>query len=349
MPAPAHPDVGLQERVRAAEAGFGPAVLAAQEIRQSRFHEGVSTHFRPPGALLGDLIAFQGQLERGVEIEEFQMQAPDRIRHPGDPVPVHRRSGIVVELLIPLHGLVIRALGRGGIAEEKEGHAGQKSRMRLLGQGGALLERRPPPRKRALPLQHPPEGHQGLRQQLGVLGLAGEVHGLLGIRHRLPELSIAARADPDLARETDRLERPIVQRTRHRQGVRNRIDGGRRAKAMRVRVHGTEPQQDLNLAPLVPDLLHQGQRPLVCGHGLVIGREHHEDGPMLGMEAGDQPRLGGWGTLGRGVHRPGVMRRRLRVGIGLCSAIPGQGAIRHGFGPALARQEVMGHFRRMFG
>ena len=102
VPAPAHPDVGLQERV--ARRKHASARLCSPRRRYAR---PAFTRAWPRTSDQGEYCCASSSPSRVrwsavVEIEELEIEAADGIGHAGDPVPVLRLGRIVAELLIPL-------------------------------------------------------------------------------------------------------------------------------------------------------------------------------------------------------------------------------------------------------
>ena len=69
VPAPAQPGIFLQQRLGAAEARLGRAVLTPIQVGQASFHQGMAARLWPGIEPLRHLVSLQVEPERFVEIE----------------------------------------------------------------------------------------------------------------------------------------------------------------------------------------------------------------------------------------------------------------------------------------
>jgi hypothetical protein len=223
-----------------AKAQLGLAVLTPQEVRQTRLHQSMPPYLGPGRALLRHLVAFQGALERRIEIEEFEREPADGIGDTRHPVSVPRRVRIRPELLIPLPGVRVLARRRIGIAEKEGRLAEQKAGMGLLGQRGPLMQQGYAAGKVPPPLEQTAKRHQGLGQPLRVPGIPGEGERLFRIRQGFDQLPKPPGEYPDAVGKAVGQARRVRQQARHGQRLFNRLPRWGGSKGMRVRIYRAE-------------------------------------------------------------------------------------------------------------
>ena len=84
VPAPAQPGIFLQQRLGAAEARLGRAVLPPIQVGQASFHQGMAARLWPGIEPLRHLVPLQVEAERFVEVEQLKMDAANEVGDPGD-------------------------------------------------------------------------------------------------------------------------------------------------------------------------------------------------------------------------------------------------------------------------